>query len=334
MMASSLLLQLLASDPSCAADESVPLAQFAHTANEEFISRALQRQRFVPAPLSPVVVGASGSLTRADLSEGKFLTYDTDNGWNNQLLNLLCAIDMAKLLNRTLVVPPYRWQRRRGVASASVGRLIDLRTLGRLLPLIAEDEHGSIAAALEAAGVTTTLVHGEGQPHRKRRMPRWDRQTWIDTHASDPARMLRVTCCLFWTWALPDEVLRKIHEQLAYAPALVSAARAAAATLGASYGAMHVRRGDKLKVDRAYSDLFARMEPRWRGGPHLVRSQPRGSARRVPPAAVPVPSPCAIPLCHPPVPSPCAKRCDPTPADELLRCRVYPLRSAATIYSS
>ena len=46
---------------------------------------------------------------RVELREDKFFTYDTNNGWNNQLLNLLCALDMARLLNRTLIVPPFFW---------------------------------------------------------------------------------------------------------------------------------------------------------------------------------------------------------------------------------
>ena len=44
---------------------------------------------------------------------------------NNQVLNLLSALDMARLLNRTLIVPPFQWPRRRGTAQVSVGRLVD-----------------------------------------------------------------------------------------------------------------------------------------------------------------------------------------------------------------
>ena len=47
---------------------------------------------------------ARGRPRYVELASEKFLTYATDNGWNNQLLNLLCALDMARLVNRTLVV--------------------------------------------------------------------------------------------------------------------------------------------------------------------------------------------------------------------------------------
>ena len=57
----------------------------------------------------------------------RYFVYQPTGGWNNQLLNLLCALDMARLLNRTLIVPPFSWARRRGASKVSVARLIDLR---------------------------------------------------------------------------------------------------------------------------------------------------------------------------------------------------------------
>eukprot|EP00966_Prymnesium_polylepis_P266248 6150372-Prymnesium_polylepis.1 len=60
---------------------------------------------------------------------------------------------MARLLNRTLILPAYAWRRRRGSASASLGRLLDLRGLAPLAPILAEDEHGSVQAAIEAAAL-------------------------------------------------------------------------------------------------------------------------------------------------------------------------------------
>ena len=83
----------------------------------------------------------------------------------------------------------------------------------------------------------------------------------MDNFASEPAGLLRVTCCLFWTWVLPDSVLKELHATVSYAPSLVAAARAAAAPLGPSYSAAHVRRGDKVHVDKAYTALFGQMEP-------------------------------------------------------------------------
>ena len=65
-------------------------------------------------------------------------------------MNLLMAVDMARLLNRTLIVPTFMWKRR-GDAQVSVGRLISLRRLAAIVPLIAEDEHGTVAAALSSA---------------------------------------------------------------------------------------------------------------------------------------------------------------------------------------
>jgi len=43
-----------------------------------------------------------------------------------------------------------------------------------------------------------------------------------------------------------------IASLIRYHPTLVNAAREAAAPLGPSYAAMHVRRGDKAVVDKAY----------------------------------------------------------------------------------
>ena len=44
-----------------------------------------------------------------------------------------------------------------------------------------------------------------------------------------------------------------------YHPTLVNAAREAAAPLGPSYAAMHVRRGDKAVVDKAYAIFGGKM---------------------------------------------------------------------------
>ena len=47
-----------------------------------------------------------------------------------------------------------------------------------------------------------------------------------------------------------------IASLIRYHPTLVRAARDAAAPLGPSYAAMHVRRGDKAVVDKAYAAIF------------------------------------------------------------------------------
>lgn len=187
-------------------------------------------------------------------------------GYALRVLNLLCALDMARLLNRTLVVPPFRWVRRRGDARVSVGRLVDLRHLATFgVRVLAEDESGSVANALSASGVTTETIQGEGQPHRKNRMPRWRRDTWLAEGTRAPradAGLVTVTCCLFWTWSLPADTALEAYAAFRYHPTLTAAARAAAAPLGGQYAAMHVRRGDKAVVDKAYSAVFGqRMGP-------------------------------------------------------------------------
>ena len=50
-----------------------------------------------------------------------------------------------------------------------------------------------------------------------------------------------------------------IASLIRYHPTLVRAAREAAAPLGPSYAAMHVRRGDKAVVDKAYAIFGGKM---------------------------------------------------------------------------
>ena len=45
---------------------------------------------------------------------------------------------------------------------------------------------GSVTAALTAASVTGERIQGEGQPHRKRRMPRWSREAWVAERCAPP----------------------------------------------------------------------------------------------------------------------------------------------------
>jgi hypothetical protein len=52
-----------------------------------------------------------------------------------------------------------------------------------------------------------------------------------------------------------------IASLIRYHPTLVRAAREAAAPLGPSYAAMHVRRGDKAVVDKAYAIFGGKMTP-------------------------------------------------------------------------
>lgn len=247
-------------EPSCEADAALPLSTFAHAINEEFLrkvetGRAREFRPWESSQGGLALLDAGGALRVARTDES-FFTYVSDNGWNNQLLNLLAAIDMARLTNRTLIVPPFQWPRRRGHARVSVARLVDLRALARLnVRVLAEDEHGAVEARLKEAGVQTHVVDGEGQPHRKRGLPRWSRQAWA-AERREPAGVLKVTCCLFWTWSLPEDVALELHAAFAYHPMLVAAARAAAAPLGGAFAAMHVRRGDKARVDKAYSALF------------------------------------------------------------------------------
>ena len=94
---------------------------------------------------------------------------------------------------------------------------------------------------------------------RRRGMPRWNRDKWTAKHVAEGAGVLRVTCCLMWSWLLPDAIARELYAAVAYHPSLLGAAAAAAAPLGTRHSALHVRRGDKVFVDAAYRDTFGRM---------------------------------------------------------------------------
>ena len=113
------------------------LASYAHTTNTDFISKFASGQirSFVPGA-HPPALQVPGAVRLPDPKQTKFFTYESLNGWNNQLLNLHYAIDIARLLNRTLIVPPFRWPRRRGKAAVSVGRILDLEALSRLVPVL------------------------------------------------------------------------------------------------------------------------------------------------------------------------------------------------------
>lgn len=254
--------------PACEA-ERVSLRAFVHATNDDFVRKVTTGRYREFTPTLPLgVVGADGGITHlfgeAEAPARKFLRYQTNNGWNNQLLDVLCAAEMASLLNRTLVLPPFAWRKRRGNSSVSLGRILDLLELARLTPLIAEDEAGSVGAALEARGASRVLLRGEGQPHRKKRMPRWDAEGWTSSQSSNPADVIEITPNLFWTWRLSPTWHRAALAHVAYHPTLVRAAIDAAKVLGGDYGAMHVRRGDK--VGRCGGHRRARRSTR--GVPH------------------------------------------------------------------
>ena len=124
-VASLLLVRLALSrsdeDGSCHSPApAVRLSEYAHATNQDFIAKVSsgQGRAFRPA-VTPAVIGSDGRVHLVDVKHERFLTYQSDNGWNNQLLNLLCGIDMARALNRTLVIPPFQWLRRRGPAKVS-----------------------------------------------------------------------------------------------------------------------------------------------------------------------------------------------------------------------
>uniref|UniRef100_A0A7S3SU28 O-fucosyltransferase family protein n=1 Tax=Emiliania huxleyi TaxID=2903 RepID=A0A7S3SU28_EMIHU len=237
-----------ASDEACEAP--MTLSSFAHALNEKFIAKVGEgrAREFRPELLPARVADSSLELHLVEPSSERFFTYASDNGWNNQLLNLLCGLDMARSLNRTLIVPPFSWPRRRGPAKVSVCRLVDAARLAavRGVRIVCEDEHGGVLGSLGALGVAAEHISGEGQPHRKRKVHRWSREGWVGRWGASSAPLLAVSCCLFWTWHLPDEVAFELYSHFEYHPALVRAARAAAAPLVDEYAAMHVRRGDKV----------------------------------------------------------------------------------------
>ena len=260
---------LMASDASPSADATcnattdaasppLPLSTYAHASNTLFIDTVVEkRPRDFHAAATPATVDVLGRIHEIGAEE-KFFTYASFNGWNNQLLNLLCAIDMARMLNRTLIVPPFSWPKRRGPVRVSVGRLVDSASIARTgVRVLFEDEFGSVEHALKQAGVHIQDIAGEGQPHRKSGMPRWTRDAWL--RRGEEARsfgLLRVSCCLFWTWLLPQDIAHELYRTVDYHPALRRAARDAAASLTTPFAAMHVRRGDKAKVDPAYTGVF------------------------------------------------------------------------------
>ena len=256
---------------ACGAADAMSISEFAHRSNADFITKASAGalREFSPAAsANPAVIDfATGQLHAVNVGGGeKFLSYHSDNGWNNQVLNLLAALDMAHLANRTLIVPPFQWPRRRGDAKISVCRLVDIGSLATALGgvrVLCEDEAGSVQAALSGAGVEMAMVRGEGQPHRKRGLPRWTRIGWTNQIAVEGVVGIVVTCCLFWTWRLPDDVARSLYGAFRYHPTLEGAARRAAAALrDGAHAAMHVRRGDKASVDSAYTGIFGgKMSP-------------------------------------------------------------------------
>jgi len=95
-----------ASDEACEAP--MTLSSFAHALNEKFIAKVGEgrAREFRPELLPARVADSSLELHLVEPSSERFFTYASDNGWNNQLLNLLCGLDMARSLNRTLIVPP------------------------------------------------------------------------------------------------------------------------------------------------------------------------------------------------------------------------------------
>ena len=242
------------------------LAEFAHASNQAYVAAATagRGRRFVPDP--PIAVytrhGLAPLLTEPDGAPRRFLRYRSANGWNNQLLDLLCAAEMARLLNRTLVVPPFAWRRRRGNASVSVGRLVDLLPLAHVTPIVAEDEAGGVGAALRRARLSTKRLRAEGYSHRTRHRSRWEAGGWVARHGDEAARVLDVRRgILFWTWRLSDDAARELLAALEYHPTLVHAATAASAHLGPRASAIHVRRGDKSAVDATYRPIWSKMTP-------------------------------------------------------------------------
>ncbi|EOD22591.1 hypothetical protein EMIHUDRAFT_458113 [Emiliania huxleyi CCMP1516] len=270
-----------ASDEACEAP--MTLSSFAHALNEKFIAKVGEgrAREFRPELLPARVADSSLELHLVEPSSERFFTYASDNGWNNQLLNLLCGLDMARSLNRTLIVPPFSWPRRRGPAKPChappptrrqgerlpAGRRGEAGGGARRRGSCGEDEHGGVLGSLGALGVAAEHISGEGQPHRKRKVHRWSREGWVGRWGASSAPLLAVSCCLFWTWRLPDEVAFELYSHFEYHPAL-------AAPLGDEYAAMHVRRGDKVSVDVAYRDSFPRMGPDYflRPAAHQMRN--------------------------------------------------------------
>ena len=78
--------------------------------------------KFVPGA-QPSVQLPLGAVRPVDFGSAKFFTYDSLNGWNNQLLNLLYAIDVARLLGRTLIVPPSNYEIKEGPIREAAAKL-------------------------------------------------------------------------------------------------------------------------------------------------------------------------------------------------------------------
>ena len=74
-----------ADDSSCETDgAALTLSSFAHTSNTAFIEKVSQKRarEFSPA-VPPAVIDSNGRLQLIETATDKFLSYVSDNGWNN-----------------------------------------------------------------------------------------------------------------------------------------------------------------------------------------------------------------------------------------------------------
>ena len=71
-------------DSSCETDGALTLSSFAHTSNTAFIEKVSQKRarEFSPA-VPPAVIDSNGRLQLIETATDKFLSYVSDNGWNN-----------------------------------------------------------------------------------------------------------------------------------------------------------------------------------------------------------------------------------------------------------
>lgn len=192
----------------------------------------------------------------------RFLYYEPFGGVGNQLFYLIAAMDMARALNRVLIVPPVSphhvdrevaTQRHELIPWA---RLLDFSRLNQAHAAVGW--HSGDAALREQFGRSID-PDGSAAPSWRQ----WSEATpptcnfnetrWHNDHPRvhrlrcREAQVLNIRCCLMWGWRLDPDAEHTLWSALRFHPSIVSTAtRLATEALGATWNAIHVRRGDKV----------------------------------------------------------------------------------------
>lgn len=194
----------------------------------------------------------------------RFLYYEPFGGLGNQLFYLASALDLATQLNRILILPPVaphgvdRDEAADTLRLVPWSRLLDMRMLNAFTPVVSW--HGSKAMLQDylGPGVQWSSV----TPPRGARMSfnrhkgtcNFNETRWSTDHPQlrslkcEPAQVLVVRCCLMWGWRMSAAAESVVWPHLRFRRQLVAATTALATqTLGDTWNAVHIRRGDKVE---------------------------------------------------------------------------------------